>query len=112
MIALRSANLALSFLLELCLLAALAYWGFSTQTSTAIKILLGVGTPLLVAVVWGLLLAPRAPVQLSAPLHLLLATLLFALGALALLAAGQPALALAFAVLYLINATLALVWKQ
>jgi len=45
-------------------------------------------------------------------LHLLLATLLFALGALALLAAGQPTLAVAFAVLYVINATLAFIWKQ
>ena len=112
MTALRSANLALSFLLELCLLAAFAYWGFSTQTGTALEILLGVGTPLLVAIVWGLLLAPRAPVRLSRPLHLLLATLLFAMGALALLAAGLPILALAFAVLYVINATLAFIWKQ
>jgi len=112
MTALRSANLALSFLLELCLLAAFAYWGFSTQTGTALEIVLGIGTPLLVAIVWGLLLAPRAPVQLSRPLHLLLATLLFALGELALLAAGQPTLAVAFAVLYVINATLAFIWKQ
>jgi len=112
MTVLRSANLLLAFLLELGLLAAFAYWGFSTRTSTALQFVLGVGVPLLVAVTWGFLLAPRAPVHLSKPMHLLLATLLFALGALALLAAGQPALALVFIALYAINTVLGLIWKQ
>jgi hypothetical protein len=112
MTALRSANLTLSFLLELCLLAAFAYWGFSTQSGTALQIVLGIGTPLLVAVIWGLLLAPRAPVHLSRRVHLLLATVLFAFGALALWAAGQPGLALAFALLYVINTLLGFILKQ
>jgi hypothetical protein len=47
---LRSANLALAFVLELCLLAAVGYWGFHVQASTALQIVLGIGAPLLVAV--------------------------------------------------------------
>ena len=48
----RSAALGLRFLLELALLAALAFWGFTTPDGALLKILLGAGAPLLAAVVW------------------------------------------------------------
>ena len=56
---LKSANMALSFLLELCMLAALAYWGFQHE-ALILKIILGVGVPLAVVVIWGVFLAPRS----------------------------------------------------
>jgi hypothetical protein len=43
MIVLKYANLALAFLLELCALAALGYWGFVTAGGLPAKIGLGVG---------------------------------------------------------------------
>ncbi len=42
----KGANLALRFLLELCALGALGYWGFKTGNTTIAKIALGVGAPL------------------------------------------------------------------
>ncbi len=59
MSALHGALLAVRFLLELAALAALAYWGFSEYDGVA-AVLLGVGAPLLAAVVWGLFVSPKA----------------------------------------------------
>ena len=49
--ALTAANLALRFFLELAALAALAYWGFHTGRSVLADVVLGLGAPLLAAVV-------------------------------------------------------------
>lgn len=54
------ANLTVAFLLELCALAALGYWGLRTASGPATKAALGIGAPLLAAVLWGLFAAPRA----------------------------------------------------
>lgn len=109
--ALRSINLLVAFLLELALLAALGYWGFHVGDNMALKILLGIGAPLLVAVFWGLLLAPRALVHVKEPLHLLLATAVFAIGVAALVAAGRPAWGWALGALFVINQLLLHIWK-
>jgi hypothetical protein len=103
MATLRGANLALRFVLELCMLAALAYWGFSTKDSTLVHVLLGVGVPLLAAIIWGIFLSPRAFVQLPEPLKLALEILVFAVATVALYSTGRIAEALALAVLYLVN---------
>ncbi len=68
----KGANLALRFLLELCALVALGYWGFKTGGTLMAKIGLVIGAPLVVAVVWGTFVSPRAPVQLPGPLVLIL----------------------------------------
>ena len=62
--ALKSINLAVRFLLELCVLAAVGYWGFKTSSGWFLKILLGIGAPLLIAVIWGMFGAPKANLQL------------------------------------------------
>ncbi|WP_339429679.1 YrdB family protein [Nocardia spumae] len=54
------ANLTLAFAVELAALAALALWGWKIADSTAVKVVLAVGTPLAAAVVWGLFAAPKA----------------------------------------------------
>jgi hypothetical protein len=104
--ALKYANLGLAFILELCLLAAVAYWGFGVGNSTILRIVLGVGTPLLAAGIWGMFLAPKAVRPLSSQVNLLLKAILFGLAVLALAAAGQVALAIIFAALVVINMVL------
>ena len=47
----KGANLLLRFLLELCALGALGYWGFTTGSATITKVALAVGAPLVAAVV-------------------------------------------------------------
>jgi hypothetical protein len=87
----------LAFLLELCALAALGYWG-AQAASGAWAVVLAVATPLVAAVLWGTFASPRAPVRLATvPKVALRLTVLFG-SAVALAVAGQGALAIVFAV--------------
>jgi hypothetical protein len=108
----KSANVALRFLLELCALAALGYWGFKTGKGPIMKTVLGIGAPLLTAVVWATFGSPGASFPLSGPLHLIMELFVFGLPAVALYAAGRPALAGTFGLVVLINRLLMYVWGQ
>ena len=108
----KAANLGLRFLLELCALAALAYWGYHAGSSRPVKIALAVGVPLLAAIVWGLFVAPKATVKLPGAAVLLLQVLIFGAAALGLVAAGRTPLALLFAAVVLLNAILMAIWGQ
>ncbi len=108
----KSVNLALRFLLELCALGALGYWGFKTGSGLVAKIGLGIGAPLVAAVVWGVFVSPQAPVQLSGIVVLILQVLVFGSAAAGLVATGHRTLALAFVAIVVINAVLMYVWGQ
>jgi Protein of unknown function (DUF2568) len=108
----KGANLALRFLLELCALGALGYWGFKTGNGAITKVALGVGAPLVAAVVWGTFVSPQAPVQLPGLMVLILQVLVFGSAAAALVATGQRTLAVVFVVIVVINAILMYVWGQ
>jgi hypothetical protein len=112
MMILKYANLALAFALELAMLAAFAFWGFGAVDSTILRIVLGVGIPLIVAGIWGTYLSPRAAKPVSPQIRVLLEVGLFGGAALALAVAGQVTLAAIFAVLVVINQVLLRVWKQ
>jgi hypothetical protein len=108
----KGANLGLRFVLELCVLAALVYWGYQAGNGTWTRIALAIGAPLLAAVVWGVFGAPKASRQLHDPALLLLEIIVFGAGALALAAAGQRTLAVALALVTLLNGILMYVWGQ
>ncbi len=96
-------NLALAFLLELAALAAFAVWGFGAYNNTLLNILLGIGVPLIVAVFWGLFMAPTARKRVSGVVYYVLQAIVFGLAALALWAANQPVLAIVLAVVFVLN---------
>ncbi|MCX6046607.1 MAG: YrdB family protein [Chloroflexi bacterium] len=100
---LKYINLALAFLLELCMLVALGYWGFSSGQSWLSQFGLGLGAPILVAVIWGIFLSPRATVPLASPLKFSLEVIVFGCAVVALVAAHQPNWAWAFALVVLLN---------
>ena len=108
----NGANLAVRFLLELCALVALGYWGFKTGSGALTNIALGIGTPLVAAVVWGVFVAPRAPVELPGVVVLLLQVLVFGSAAAGLAATEHRTLALVFGVVVVTNAILMYVWGQ
>lgn len=108
----KNINLGLAFLLELCLLGALGYWGFTTNWGTLARFGLGLGIPVLVAIIWGCFEAPRATWPLPEPWHLLLKLALFGMGAAALFAAGRREIGMAFAVIVILNIILAYAWGQ
>ena len=92
----RYANDGLRFVLELCALAALAYWGFHTE-SGALQWALGLGAPLAMAVVWGLFMSPKASRPARDPVRLLAEIAIFGTAAAALADADHAPLAVVFA---------------
>jgi hypothetical protein len=97
-------NLGIRFLLELCALAAVGYWGWS-QHRGPLRVLMAFGLPLLMAILWATFAVPgdpsrsgRAPVPVPGVVRLLLELAVFALAAWALYAAGSPVLAVVLAV--------------
>lgn len=99
-------NLAVAFGLELAMLAALAYWGW-TQHEGVMQPLLCVGVPLGAAALWGVFRVPgapnAAPVAIPGWLRLLLEWGLYALAVFALVAANQPTIAAVFAVVVVVH---------
>ena len=89
---------AVVFLAELCLLAVLA-WAGARLGSGAWAVGLAVALPLVAAVLWGLLLAPRAARRLRHPTRLILMLVLLGLAAVALAMSGELLWAIGFLVL-------------
>jgi hypothetical protein len=110
--ALTLVNLAVRFLLELCVLVAVGYWGFKTGLGWFLKTLLGIGAPVLIAVLWGMFAAPRAAYRLHGFLLLAFEAVIFGSGVAALFAMKNYSLAWAFAVIVIINRILIFVWDQ
>jgi hypothetical protein len=72
---------------------------------------LGVGAPLVAIIIWGLFMAPKATFPLSMPIHTALFLVIFGAAAFALARAGQPTLALVFAVVSVLNYVAASIWR-
>jgi hypothetical protein len=103
---LKALNLVVRFLLELCMLAAVGYWGFTTGSSWTVKIILGIGLPILVALGWWLAWRLRGISRLVLELTLL------GSGAVALFAGNTPELGWVYSVILVINKVLLVIWKQ
>jgi len=99
------ANLVLRFFLELSALAATSYWGFASSSGLT-QWILGLGAPLVIAVVWGLFVSPKAKIELPRPAQFAVELLVWAAASFALVAAGQVVLGLAFAAAALTSGTL------
>ena len=94
---LRGVTLTVRFLCELAMLAALAYWGFRVGDGIGAWVL-GVGAPLLAAVVWGAWVAPKARWPVPILTRVAIELVLFGAGTAALAVAGQPMLAVVLGV--------------
>ncbi len=94
---LRGVTLTIRFLCELSMLAALASWGFRVGDGMWAWVL-GVGAPLLAAVVWGALVAPKARWPVPIPARVVIELALFGAAAGTLAVAGQPLLAVVLGV--------------
>ncbi|MBP2079226.1 YrdB family protein [Oceanobacillus polygoni] len=103
---------AILFLLELVALIAFSNWGFQQSKGPFMKILFGIGTPLFVAIFWGMFLSPKAAITIPFSLQLLLQFILFALAALSLHATGKSGIAIVFFITFVISKLLILVIKR
>ena len=88
--------LAAAFGLELMALVAFGLWGAQLGQNALTQALFSIGTPLLVAIFWGVFLSPKAAVPLASPFQLVLKLVVFAFATAALVAAGYVVLSVAF----------------
>lgn len=109
---LKNLNLALAFLLELAVLAALCYFGFTIQPNLPLKIIVGIGLPVVAIVIWALFGAPRSKRRLRGLPFLLLQIVFFGSAAVVLFIAGQHLLGIIFALVFVLNTVLAYAWGQ
>ena len=91
---------AVAFLLELCALAALGYWG-AVAGHGAWAYVLAALTPLVAVVIWGTFASPRAPIRLATVPKVALRLNVLLGGAVALAVAGPTWLAVTLAVVIL-----------
>jgi hypothetical protein len=108
----HQANLVLRFVLEMCALAALCYWGFRTGDGPLVGPVLGVGAPLLGAVVWGLFASPRARVYLPLAGRLAVELVFFGSASAGLYATGHSVLGTTLVVVAASNRVLIQAWRQ
>jgi len=84
--------LALRFVCEMAALAAVAYWGQQATDGVA-GIALAAITVAVVAVVWGVFLAPKRRLEVGLPVRLMIELAVWTAAAAALWSAGRPTLA-------------------
>ncbi|WP_157075934.1 YrdB family protein [Neobacillus fumarioli] len=70
-------HLAIRFILEICALVSLGYWGFHTDQGYMVKVLLGIGSPLLLAIIWGTFVSPKASIPVRGMKRLCLELIIF-----------------------------------
>ena len=92
------AALAIRFFVELLGIVAVAYWGWQTGPEGIGRIALAVGAAAALIVVWAFVVAPKADDPLRQQARDIIGTVLLLVAAAGLAVAGQPQLALVFAV--------------
>ncbi|TYB58527.1 DUF2568 domain-containing protein [Nonomuraea sp. PA05] len=111
----KHANMLLMFLLELGVLASVAYWGFTVSPNWGVKLLAGLGGPALFIAAWALFGAnggANATYPLTGLARAALEILWFGGGALALYASGLVTSAVVFYALFILNAVLRFFWNE
>ena len=108
----KTLNLGLKFLIEIFMLAAFAYFGWKITRITIVKYALPVLLLIVVILLWSRFAAPRSATRLPFAKRVAFGIVLFLLAAIALFLAGQPTLALVFAIIVLVCETGTIVWRQ
>ena len=108
----RQLNMLITFLLELAMLAAYGVGGYELTTNTVVRWVLAIVFPVIVGVLWGIFLSPRARVQLPFPVQLACRFALMIGGALILWSAHMTVLATIYTIALLASMTLTLLTRE
>lgn len=104
---LGAANLVLRFVLELAALGAVGYWGFTSLDTWPMRLLGGLGLPVLMAAVWAVFRVPGdggdPVVAIPTQVRLALEFVFFAVAVFLLYRSGQRMPALVFLALVVVN---------
>jgi hypothetical protein len=104
---LHVANEGLAFLIELLALAAFAWWGAETGGGLLLRLLLGIGAPLVAAVLWGLFASPKARIKRSLPEVIAVKALILLAAMICVDVTGHRTLAIVFGVVAAANTVIA-----
>lgn len=107
----RYLSLTVAFLLELAVLVAVGYYAFTLRTSTAVHLIVGIGGPVVMAVLWGVFASPNASVPLHGVVNAAFQLAWFGVGVLALLLANRSPFAISLAAVYGLNSLILLATK-
>jgi hypothetical protein len=111
--AIRNTSLLVVFLCELAVLASACYWGFTVSSNWTVKVVAGLGAPLVFVAVWAVFGAANGA---KIPLHglgrAILEIVWFGGGAALLAAAGKPRLAIVFVAAYLLVTAILRLWLK
>lgn len=107
-----AANELLAFLLEIAALVCLCWWELAGGRGLALRLLLGIGTPLAAIVLWALFAAPRARLRPALPLVLLVKAVVLGGGAAALYAVGHPVAGVVMALVMVANTATAEIFRR
>ncbi|MFG2374526.1 YrdB family protein [Streptomyces sp. NPDC048504] len=108
----KAVNLGVLFAIEVGGLVAVGYWGFTRDLATPLTWLLGVGGPVVLAVLWGLCASPKAKYKVRGAGRVGFEVVWFGAGVAALVLAGAYDWALVFALVCVVSKTLAVIWRQ
>jgi hypothetical protein len=86
----------LRFVLELGGIVALGYWGVHASKDLPVQVVLAVGAPAALILVWALFVAPRAVYPMPRVAQAIAGGLLLAVAAVAVVIAGQPLVGLVY----------------
>jgi len=102
-------NLVLRFILVVCALMAVGFWGLN-QTDNSLKFVLAIGLPIILAVIWGVFAVPndksrsgKAPVPTPGILRLALELVIFVFATWCLYSLGYHQLYIVFGVVIAIH---------
>ncbi|MDX6395559.1 MAG: hypothetical protein QOJ73_6622 [Streptosporangiaceae bacterium] len=104
--------LLVGFFLELAVLGSAGYWGFTVSPDLAVRLLAGLGVPVLLAMAWGVFAAPRAARPLRGAPRAAFEVAWFGAGVVLLAAAGAGIVAAMLALDYLANTMLLRLWLR
>ena len=108
----KDINLAIRFLLELAALGVFVHWGFRTGRTISSRVALGIGIPVVIAVIWALFVAPDSTVDTTGPIKFVIEVIIVAAAVAVLARLREYRLAMALAAIYIINRILMAVWNQ
>jgi len=108
---LRWIALGIRFLLELVTLVAFSHWGMTREAPAGARLALAVAAPLVVVLIWGALIAPKASVPWSQQVRNALGLLVFLGAAATLFLTGRATMGWVMAGVATID-TAVLIWRR
>jgi uncharacterized protein DUF2568 len=108
----RTSNLILAFLLELAMLAAYCYGGFHLQTVISLRVIVGIGIPVLTLFIWNHYLAPRAAHRFTLFWLIITKIIIFSGAVLILFVVGKNEVAIILGLITFLNLILTVTFHQ